>query len=232
MIINSFQHGQSFENEQFFIFMGNRFLGKKELLDLFPIKFAELNQVHEDLVIEQHTSSPAIDVLQKADAHFTSDSNLSLIVKSADCMPICIFDPSLRKVLSIHAGWRGIANQITIKSIKKVFPQSEELTLVIGPHIHQASFEVDLDVKNKIIDILKSDERKLCYKTNQDHSKYYINLKMVLLHDLKNHFPNIKMNFFDSEIDTFKDSRFNSFRRDKDKSGRNYSFIFLKSPTS
>lgn len=228
MTINTFHHGQSYENDNYYIFMGNRFLGKKDLVDLFPSKLTELHQVHEDLSIEQHLNSPAVDILQKADAHFTSDKHLGLIIKSADCMPIFLFDPRINKALAIHAGWRGIANQITTKSIQKAFSRSKELTIIIGPHIHQESFEVDLDVKNKITSILNDDQKKHCYYSNQEHLKYFINLKLVLLHDLKNHFPNTEMTFFDSDIDTFKDNRYNSFRRDKDKSGRNYSFIMIK----
>lgn len=228
MIINNYQHGQSFENESFLVFMGNKFLSKNSLLDLYPFKFAELHQIHEDQIVDQKYNSPAIDVLQKGDAHVTDDKHLGLLIKTADCMPIFVFDSHLKRTLGIHAGWRGIANQITIKAIQKYFDSSKELTLIIGPHIHQESFEVDQDVKNKITDILKTDERKLCYQFHQEKSKYYIDLKLVLMHDLKNHFPNIKMNFFDSNINTYSDLRWSSFRRDKDKSGRNYSFIVRK----
>lgn len=229
MIINNYQHGQSFENESFLVFMGNRYLSKNALLDLYPMKFAELHQVHEDQIVIQNLNSPAIDILQKGDAHVTDDKHLGLIIKTADCMPIFIFDPHLKRALAIHAGWRGIANQITIQSIKKHYQDSKELTLIIGPYIHQESFETDLDVKNKVTDILNADERKLCYQFHHEKSKYYINLKLVLMHDLKAHFPNIKMNFFDSNINTYSDLRWCSFRRDKDKSGRNYSFIVRKS---
>ena len=228
MIINHFQHGQSFEDNSFLIFYGNKYLTKDSLFDLFPNDFAELHQTHEDVICEQTKSTLKQTSLIKADAHYTAEINLGLLIKTADCMPICVFDHSQKKALAIHAGWRGIANQITIKAIKKAFPTSKKLSLVIGPYIHQESFEVDPDVKEQILSIIDPRERKYCYLSNENHSKYFIDLKMVLMHNLKASFKDVAFDFNDVQINSVTDLRFNSYRRDKDKSGRNYSFILIK----
>lgn len=232
MILTKYHHGLRFQYQNLEIFFGNRFVSKTSLIDLYPYKFIELQQTHEDQLIEHSLQSVANDnsttVLTMADAHFTSNTGLGLLIKSADCMPLFVFDHQRNKVLAIHAGWRGIANQITPKSILKVFPNAKELTIIIGPFIRKESFVVDSDVMEKIISLLEPKDRQPCYAHSEIAGKYLIDLKLVLMGNLRNRLPETKFNFIDVELNTVTDGRFHSFRRDKDKSGRNYSFILIK----
>lgn len=227
MILNSYQHGHCFEDESFLVFFGNRYLSKTSLLDLFPYPFAELNQIHGDTLVEEHLNNPISST--QADAHFTQSNKFGLLIKTADCIPIFVFDSSLNISLAIHAGWRGIENQIVIKSIDQLFHKSTNLTLIIGPFIHQESFEVDTDVKAKLLNTLPENFRELCFKESKDdHQKSLIDLKKILLFHLKIAFQKKEFKFLDLHMNTYTNLKYNSFRRDKTKTERNYSFIMRK----
>lgn len=227
MILKSYQHGHCFEDESFLVFFGNRFLSKTSLLDLYPYPFTELNQTHGDTLVEQHLNAPISST--QADAHYTYSNKFGLLIKTADCVPIFVFDSSLNTSLAIHAGWRGIENQIVIKSIHQLFQKSTSLTLLIGPFIHQESFEVDADVKERLLNTLPENFRELCFIENKNnHQKFLIDLKMILLFHLKIAFPKKEFNFLDLQINTYTNLKYNSFRRDKTKTERNYSFIMRK----
>ncbi len=227
VILKSYQHGHCFENKSFLVFFGNRYLSKDSLVNLHANSFVELNQTHGDTLVEQHVNNPTSST--HADAHYTQCNNLGLLIKTADCIPIFVFDASLNISLAIHAGWRGIENQIVIKSIDQLFHKSTNLTLIIGPFIHQESFEVGSDVKEKLLNTLPENLRKLCYiECKNDHQKFLIDLKMILLYHLKIAFPKKEFKFLDLQINTYTNLEYNSFRRDKTKTERNYSFIMRK----
>ncbi|MCB0370064.1 MAG: polyphenol oxidase family protein [Bdellovibrionales bacterium] len=228
MKITNFNYGIQIEEKNVIIFFGNRFSSRSVLTDLFPYNFSELKQVHGDeLVVLNHSKFRNSSELPIADAQTTSTKNLALLIKTADCMPIFIFDDSFEKILAIHAGWRGIANEITTKSINKVFSNSLNLNIVIGPHIKQESFEVDQDVKNQILNTVSPQERPLCYSESSKSGKYLIDLQAVLLLNLRNHFKKINFIITDLSSNTVTNSNLNSYRRDPKNLNRNFSFIVL-----
>ncbi len=74
----------------------------------------KLNQTHSDQVVYQGVDS---NNLLASDAHFTDIKQNILCVSTADCVPIFLFNRSKKIVCAIHAGWKGVANEIVIKSI-------------------------------------------------------------------------------------------------------------------
>jgi YfiH family protein len=188
------------------------FFGKKNctldtLQHLYPhFLFTETKQTHSDILIESTTGS--IDII--ADAQWTTKKNVALIVKTADCIPAMIYDQGKNLVLSVHAGWRGVENKITKKAIDHL-NLSTDIHVYIGPHIQKNSFACDLDVKN----LLTTNNSDYEFKDG----KYFIDLKAVLLSQIK------CQNTFCLDIDTLTNLNFNSYRRDKENSNRNLSFI-------
>ena len=77
-----------------------------------------IDQTHSDIA-KQATQSGS---LGEADAQFTSQVGLGLTVQTADCVPIFLLgrlDAGKRQVGVVHAGWRGLANQIISKTIQQ-----------------------------------------------------------------------------------------------------------------
>jgi len=85
-----------------------------------------------------------------ADALITCETDLPLVVFSADCGIILLHDPVQKAIGAIHAGWRGCAAGIvekTIRAMETTFgSRPQDLLAAIGPCIGQCCFETDSDV--------------------------------------------------------------------------------------
>ncbi|MFA6035301.1 MAG: peptidoglycan editing factor PgeF [Myxococcota bacterium] len=97
-----------------------------ELLSALPgvegRQFATLNQVHgaSVLVLED-----GIDVISTRpcgghDAVVTARRDVMVGVKTADCVPILLFDPGSGAVGAVHAGWRGTALKVAAAAVERM----------------------------------------------------------------------------------------------------------------
>ena len=181
-----------------------------------------IKQTHGDLCVQASVS------LHEADAHWSAQLKQALCISTADCVPILIADTKTKNILSIHAGWRGIANRIIPKSIdqlKKHNSDPKNLYIMIGPHIQFSSFEVEKPVFDEIIGSVKIDKDYIP-EISKAHgqNKFNINLDAIIQIQLSEY--DIQPDQINSlSIDTKTNLQFNSFRRDKEKSGRQTSFV-------
>ena len=205
----------------FIVFFGKHNSQLSTLHQCYPyLDWTQLKQVHGSVMVQ--ALSPEIDV-QTADAHWTSSSKLVLISKTADCIPVLGFNQTTKAVISIHAGWRGLTNHITklsLESLSSHHPK-QAWKIFIGPHIQQKSFEIQQDT----VDLLQQCtplERDLWLNETSEGLK--ANLSLILLQQLQScGVPQTQIHALN--LDTKTDSRFHSFRRDKEISGRQLSFI-------
>ena len=81
------------------------------------------------------------------DALITDCPGLSLVVFSADCGTILLFDPVHRAIGAVHAGWRGTAAGIAAKTALKMHDafgtEPADLLCALGPSIGPCCFETD-----------------------------------------------------------------------------------------
>lgn len=84
------------------------------------------------------------------DGLITSLPSVFLVVRTADCVPLLIFDPISQTLGCAHAGWRGTAQNIQGGIVERLFLDlgvpPERLLVAIGPHIGQCCYEVQRDV--------------------------------------------------------------------------------------
>lgn len=208
------------EQDQHLIFFGKNSATLDQIKQAYPdLTFRGVHQKHTDICVPSTADSG--DII--ADAHFTTEQKVALIVKTADCQPILAYNKEKKLILAIHAGWRGVENQITSKSIKKCGLQQADI--FIGPSIQQQSFEVDYDVKDQLEKICKIDRNTAEFSKTftAENIKWYVDLTQIVMAE-------IKATGIDSTIsllpfDTMTDEKFHSYRRDKHNSGRNLSFI-------
>lgn len=88
-------------------------------------------------------------IYKSTDALITSNRDIALQVKVADCMPIFIFDKKSSFFGAIHAGWRGLANGIIENSIELLKEKDfnlRHIKVFIGPSISKRNFEIQNDV--------------------------------------------------------------------------------------
>jgi len=184
-----------------------------------------MNQVHSDEVINKVNKKPSFPT---ADAIITKERQLALCLKTADCVPIFLFDPKKEVIAAVHAGWRGTALKIVRKTIKKMqhFYKSEpeDVYTFIGPAIGSCCYKVGKDVIEHFNFLGRS---KHDYITKFKGEKYTIDLKGInsLLAEQEGVLPeHIEI----SDLCTFCHSElFHSYRRDGEQAGRNVSFITL-----
>ena len=86
----------------------------------------------------------------EADGLITNVPGLPLVIFTADCIPILLYDPVQRAIGAVHAGWRGTAPGIVKKAVEKMGKvygcQPGNILAAIGPGICQDCFETDADV--------------------------------------------------------------------------------------
>jgi polyphenol oxidase len=123
-----------------------RFFGALEIDDG---NAAFTRQVHGDRV--GYVRSPG--VVPETDALITDTPGLVLTVQIADCVPIFLFDPIRRAIGIAHAGWKGSALGIavkTVRSMEKSFASDpRNVQALIGPSIGPCCFEVGPEVAER-----------------------------------------------------------------------------------
>ncbi|MBL7664774.1 MAG: polyphenol oxidase family protein [Bacteriovoracaceae bacterium] len=157
-------------------------------------------QVHQNIIKNFEDSSATTE----ADGIYMLHSQRLLqpiAIKTADCLPIFIYG---KKGLSfLHAGWKGLQTEIILNQINH---DLEPETAIIGPYIHEDSFEVTGEFKDYF--------PKSPY-FRQHKNKLTFNLGLEAARQLR--LLNPHMNIIDSGICTYKYKNLHSFRRDKNQ---------------
>ena len=93
------------------------------------------------------------DGLILGDACITDKPGQSMMITTADCVPIIFYDPQRPAVGLAHAGWRGTVERIakaTVEAMQRQFGSDPaQLRVGVGPSIGPCSFEVGEDVAAK-----------------------------------------------------------------------------------
>jgi polyphenol oxidase len=162
--------------------------------------------------------------LSETDALITAMKQVCIAIKTADCVPVLLYDPGRQVAAAVHAGWRGTVQQIaalTVEKMKSVFEcKTEDILAGIGPSICPDVYEVGEEVWQQF------DGR--FYKTNGMEGKRLLNLWEA------NRFQLINAGLESSNITisglcTFSNTElFFSARRDGAKTGRMASGVMIK----
>lgn len=106
-----------------------------------------VNQIHGSTAIEvtKENLSNNLGAIE-ADSMVTKEINVSLIIVTADCAPILLFDQENFIIGAVHAGWRGAKSGVISNAVKKMKSLgAKNIQAVIGPTIRQESYEVQND---------------------------------------------------------------------------------------
>ena len=115
----------------------------KNQLNINHIVF--MNQTHSNIVSNVSIDSKCVD----SDAIFSNDKRIACAVLTADCIPILITNKTGSIIGCIHAGWKGLKDNIIEKFFNKLSNiKREEVMVLLGPCISQKNYEVDGDVLN------------------------------------------------------------------------------------
>lgn len=86
-----------------------------------------------------------------ADGFYTDKKGLLLCIRTADCVPVLLYSEDGSWVGGAHAGWRGAKGDILANLYEEMSSQTSNISAIIGPSIHQKSYEVDWAFYNNFI---------------------------------------------------------------------------------
>ena len=153
------------------------------------------------------------------DSVITEKAGLCIAVKTADCIPVLLFDPRQHRIAAIHAGWRGTVGRIVEKTLQQMDSKAEDLHAIIGPGISLESFEVGDEVYEQFLQAEFPMQRLA-----KRYAKWHINLKDANRWLLERYgITNIMV----SDIDTRISPHYYSARRDTINTGRNINGIMI-----
>jgi len=120
------------------------YLQKKHGVDIPRVFWRK--QIHSDNILEARGGAGASKGCPDADAYITNEKNLPIAIRTADCVPIFIFDPLHRVIGLAHAGWKGTYKAIAAKTVQrmqeKYASQPSDLRIVLGPSIRECCYQV------------------------------------------------------------------------------------------
>lgn len=108
-----------------------------------------LTQVHGTRIIDAAEAAPETE----ADAAFANQTGVVCAVMTADCLPVLLCHRSGTSVAAVHAGWRGIAQNIIAKAVSGMPGDAGGLIAWLGPAIGPCHFEVGDEVREACGDV-------------------------------------------------------------------------------
>jgi len=169
------------------------------------------------------------DIFPDTDALISNIPDICIFIRTADCVPILLFDPVQKAVAAIHSGWKSTVQKISKHTIylmiKEYGTKPEDIIAGIGPSIGPEVYEVGPEVIEAFQKLFGTNHviRPI---TNSD--KGYLDLWIANKQILINAGVQEK-NIEIAEMCTYSNpDLFYSARRDKNKTGRLASGIMIK----
>jgi len=172
-----------------------------------------IQQVHGNRVIVADQSFPQREMkLEDADGLITRDLYLPLAIRTADCLPVFLYDEKNSGIGLLHVGWKSLQKNIIIKAIdlmnKEWHAEPKDIKVIFGPSIRACCFEVDEQFGDYF-------SGQIISRDNQ----YYFDSPQFS-HDQLCRLGVMKENIFDCNICTCCNKNYFSFREEKEQAGK------------
>ena len=120
---------------------------------VLPYPVIQGHQVHGSRVAIVERPGMTREELEGYDTFVTNRPGVAIGVRTADCVPVLLYDPVQRVVAAVHAGWKGTVLHISEGALEAMGQEfgsrPAELKAVIGPSIGPDSFQVGEEVAEK-----------------------------------------------------------------------------------
>ena len=149
-----------------------------------PFAAVGANQVHGKHIL-QVTAAHRGELLGTrlgidCDGLITDVPGIPLVVFSADCETVLLYDPVNRAVGAVHSGWKGTALGIVKAAVEAMTAaygsQGQNILAALGPCIGQDCFETDANVPEAMRQALGA---KAEPAIRRDGAKYHVDLKAL-----------------------------------------------------
>ena len=181
----------------------------------------------KDLAIPEQVHSTVVEFARfpgmypAADGLVTTNSNILLTLKVADCVPVYLYELRKNMIGLVHSGWRGTVGKIVpnaIQLMQKNGAETGEIRCFLGPAIGICCYEVGVEVAHKFDDEakMKLEDRK--WKVGlHDQIRLQLTSSGILEENIQT-----------SDMCTYESRDCHSYRRDGDNVGRMVAFMELK----
>ena len=179
-----------------------------------------LNQIHSSQIISLNHS---LDSIPTADAVYCNIPDRVCAILTADCLPILVTDTRGYEVAAIHAGWRGLVAGIINHTFPLFKASPNDLLVWFGPAIGPRAFEVGADVRQAFLN------RHIDYqKAFTPHKERWLG-NIYQLATLNFNHLGIKRMYGGQFCTYFDHELFYSYRREKGRTGRMVTVIWINS---
>ena len=117
---------------------------------VLPYPVTQGHQVHEAKVAFIERPGMTREELEGYDVFVTTLPGVAIGVRTADCVPVLLYDPVKRVVAAAHAGWKGTVLHISEKTVElmtvKYGCNAADIRAALGPSIGPDSFQVGEEV--------------------------------------------------------------------------------------
>ena len=115
-----------------------------------PFPVHQIRQVHDVHVAVIDNLDITSEQLEGYDAMITDLPGVAIGVRSADCIPVLLYDPVKKAAAVVHSGWRGTVAKILYNVINKMSSTygtiPSDVLALIGPGICADCFQVGEEV--------------------------------------------------------------------------------------
>ena len=108
-----------------------------------------LNQVHGVDVVTADARTDC--TAPTADASVCKVRGRACVIMTADCLPVLFCDREGTRVGAAHAGWRGLASGVLGATVNELGVAADKLMAWLGPAIEQNAFEVGPEVREEFV---------------------------------------------------------------------------------
>lgn len=178
-----------------------------------------LRQVHGTQVAELGPLPGAAEPV--ADAAVSRIPGTVLAILTADCLPVLLCADDGTEIAAAHAGWRGLADGVVEATVAAMATPASRLMAWLGPCIGAASYEVDTAVYQAFDGANAPSGAFVATRPGHWHA----DLALLARHRLQQ--VGIT-EVHGAGLDTFRDTRFYSYRREGPRSGRFASLVWLE----
>ncbi len=196
-----------------------------------PSHTHHVKQVHGSKIVAASdlTKSDA-DKRVEADGIFTGEDGEIIGVKTADCLPLLFFHD--KGVMAVHAGWRGLCGGIVATALEtytRLGANLSKLKVILGPCISLGSFEVGPEVVAALKEgpnPLQGEELAWCSSKGRD-DRWHLDLQKIAVFVLQQRGVKAEHIAAVRQCTFLNPDAWHSFRRDREKAGRNWSWARL-----
>jgi hypothetical protein len=186
---------------------------KENLRVLKPKRIITPQQTHSDNVelVDDREEYPNTDGII-----LSREGDLGCL-RFADCTPIIFYDTRMKLAAISHAGWRGTAQKIGVKTVQKMGSNPKDVIAIIGAAIGLCCYEVSEDVKNTLLNTV--DDKTELFNGNK------VDLKQINARQLEE--IGVRQIDICPYCTSCDNDKFYSYRKENGTQNRHYAVVMI-----